>query len=70
MSRYDELSGLVNDLGPDFAKFYDKGNKAAGTRVRKGMQALKVWAQDVRKEVQAKKRFLINSRKVFKLKVV
>ena len=55
MSRYDELSGLVNDLGPDFAKFYDKGNKAAGTRVRKGMQALKVWAQDVRKEVQSKK---------------
>ena len=34
MSRYDELTGLVNDLGPDFAKFYDKGNKAAGTRVR------------------------------------
>ena len=55
MSRYDELSNLVNDLGPDFAKFYDKGNKAAGTRVRKGMLALKVWAQDVRKEVQAKK---------------
>ena len=55
MSRYDELSNLVNDLGPDFAKFYDKGNKAAGTRVRKGMQALKVWAQDFRKEVQAKK---------------
>jgi len=55
MGRYDELTSLVNDLGPDFAKFYDKGNKAAGTRVRKGMQALKVWAQDVRKEVQAKK---------------
>ena len=55
MSRYDELTGLVNDLCPDFAKFYDKGNKAAGTRVRKGMQALKVWAQDVRKEVQSKK---------------
>ena len=29
MSRYDELSNLVSDLGPDFAKFYDKGNKAA-----------------------------------------
>ncbi len=55
MSRYDELTSLVNDLGPDFAKFYDKGNKAAGTRVRKGMQTLKVWAQDVRKEVQSQK---------------
>ena len=55
MSRYDELTGLVEGLGTDFNQFYGKGNKAAGTRVRKGMQALKVWAQDVRKEVQAKK---------------
>ena len=35
MSRYDELTSLVDGLGSDFAKFYDKGNKAAGTRVRK-----------------------------------
>ena len=55
MSRYDELTGLVEGMGSDFSKFYGKGNKAAGTRVRKGMQALKVWAQDVRKEVQARK---------------
>ena len=41
MSRYDELTGLVESLGGDFAKFYDKGNKAAGTRVRKGMQSKK-----------------------------
>ena len=54
MGRYDELTNLVEGLGGDFSKFYDKGNKAAGTRVRKGMQALKIWAQDVRKEVQAK----------------
>jgi hypothetical protein len=55
MSRFDELTGLVEGLGPDFNKFYGKGNKAAGTRVRKGMQALKVWAQEVRKDVQTKK---------------
>jgi len=55
MSRYDELTGLVEGLGADFNKFYGKGNKAAGTRVRKGMQSLKVWAQEVRKEVQSKK---------------
>jgi hypothetical protein len=55
MSRYDELTGLVESLGGDFNKFYGKGNKAAGTRVRKGMQTLKVWAQDVRKEVQSQK---------------
>ena len=39
----------------DFAKFYDKGNSAAGTRVRKAMQEFKNIAQDVRKEVQEKK---------------
>ena len=55
MSRYDELTGLVEGLGTDFGKFYGKGNKAADTRVRKGMQSLKVWAQEVRKEVQARK---------------
>lgn len=39
-------------LESDFEKFYDKGNAAAGTRVRKGMQDLKNMAQDIRKEVQ------------------
>ena len=28
MSRYDELTSLVEGLGSDFAKFYDKGNKS------------------------------------------
>ena len=39
-------------LESDFEKFYEKGNSAAGTRVRKGMQDLKNLAQDLRKEVQ------------------
>ena len=39
----------------DFTKFYEKGNNAAGTRVRKGMQALKNKAQEVRLDVQSKK---------------
>lgn len=51
-NRYDELKSLVDSLEDDFAKFYDKGNKAAGTRVRKGMQDLKTLAQDIRVEVQ------------------
>lgn len=55
MSRYDQLSELVNSLQDDFEKFYGKGNKAAGTRVRKGMQDLKNMAQDIRKEVQESK---------------
>ena len=40
------------NLEEDFAKFYDKGNQAAGTRVRKGMQDLKSLAQDIRVEIQ------------------
>ena len=52
MSRFEELEKLVADLKDDFAKFYEKDNQAAGTRVRKGMQDLKVLAQEIRKEVQ------------------
>lgn len=46
---------LVQSLEDDFTKFYEKGNKAAGTRVRKGMQDLKNFAQDIRTEVQKAK---------------
>ncbi len=52
MKRFDELRDLVMNLEADFQKFYDKGNQAAGTRVRKGMQELKNLAQDIRVEVQ------------------
>jgi hypothetical protein len=55
MSRYDELLNHVQQLEDDFNKFYDKGNKAAGTRIRKGMQDLKKLAQDIRTEIQEKK---------------
>ena len=52
MKRFEELKTLVSGLETDFEKFYEKGNKAAGTRIRKGMQELKNLAQDIRKEVQ------------------
>ena len=55
MDNYNKLKGLVESLEADFAKFYDKGNKAAGTRVRKGMQDLKNMAQDIRKDVLDKR---------------
>ncbi|MDX1420229.1 MAG: histone H1 [Rubricoccaceae bacterium] len=53
--RFNELQDFVNDLERDFSQFYQKGNKAAGTRVRKAMQELKKMAQDIRVEVQEKK---------------
>ena len=52
MKRFEELSAMLAGLEDDFLKFYEKGNKAAGTRVRKGMQDLKNLAQEIRKEVQ------------------
>jgi hypothetical protein len=52
MNRFEELRKLVLDLEGDFDKFYNKQNQAAGTRVRKGMQDLKVLAQNIREEVQ------------------
>lgn len=55
MSRYSELKNFVLDLEKDFQAFYEKNNKAAGTRVRKAMQDLKQMAQDIRTEVQEKK---------------
>ena len=55
MSQFSELKDFVDGLEEDFSKFYDKGNKAAGTRVRKAMQDLKARAQAIRLDVQAKK---------------
>ena len=54
-SMYEKLQEHVASLEDDFQKFYDKSNKAAGTRVRKGMQELKQLAQDIRTDVQDKK---------------
>lgn len=55
MEKYSELYSLVTSLKDDFDKFYDKKNKAAGTRVRKGMQDVSAWAKAARTEVQTMK---------------
>jgi hypothetical protein len=52
MKRFEELKNLIASIEPDAEKFYNKGNSAAGTRVRKGMQDLKNIAQAIRQEVQ------------------
>ena len=52
MSKFEELKDLVEGLELDFKQFYEKNNKAAGTRVRKAMQDIKKMAQDIRVEVQ------------------
>ena len=53
--RYSDLVDFVSGLEGDFTAFYDKGNKAAGTRIRKAMQEIKQTAQEIRLEVQEMK---------------
>ncbi|MBP6054291.1 MAG: histone H1 [Cytophagaceae bacterium] len=55
MSRFAQVKDLILSLEGDFEKFYDKGNQAAGTRVRGGLQQLKTLSQEIRTEVQEKK---------------
>lgn len=55
MERFEQVKNLVAELEADFVKFYDKNNKAAGTRVRVGLQNLKNLSQEIRKEIQEMK---------------
>lgn len=54
-NRFEEVTSLMADLEEDMEKFYEKGNKAAGTRARKQLQELKKLAQDIRLHIQAVK---------------
>ncbi|MCU0451645.1 MAG: histone H1 [Bernardetiaceae bacterium] len=54
-NRFAEIQQLIASLEADFTKFYEKENQAAGTRVRQGMQELKVLAQNIREQIQDKK---------------
>lgn len=55
MEKFEKLKELIAGVEADAAKFYENGNNAAGTRVRKGMQDLKNLAQEIRTEVTEKK---------------
>jgi hypothetical protein len=54
MNEFNELKGLVIALEEDATKFYEKSNKAAGVRLRKGLQEIKALAQTLRQDVSAK----------------
>lgn len=55
MENYLKLKELVASIEADADKFFNNGNSAAGTRVRKGLQDIKTLAQDIRNEITAKK---------------
>ena len=55
MDKYNELAECVATIEKDARKFFDNGNKAAGTRARKNLQQLKKLAQDLRVIIQETK---------------
>lgn len=55
MDKIAELKALVETAEKEGAAFYEKGNKAAGTRLRNALQQIKVVATDLRKDVTEKK---------------
>ncbi|MEJ7560747.1 MAG: histone H1 [Pedobacter sp.] len=51
MKKFEKLKSIISSIEADAKKFYDGGNGAAGTRVRKAMQELKSLAQEIRTDV-------------------
>jgi hypothetical protein len=54
MEKFNELKNLIANLEEDATKFYEKDNKAAGVRLRKGLQDIKTIAQSLRLDVSEK----------------
>ncbi len=50
--RYSQLTDILEGAEEDLMKFYEKGNKAAGTRARKSLMDLKKLAHEMRQEIQ------------------
>jgi len=51
MELIEKLENLMEALKTDADKFFEKGNKSAGVRTRKGAQDMKKLLQELRKEV-------------------
>jgi len=62
LDKYDELLKILTEeididgkkvrLKDDFEKFFIRGNKTAGVRIRKFMQLLRRTAEEIREDVQ------------------
>lgn len=51
MNAFNKLVKKIEESSEDAIKFYERGNKTAGTRLRGFMQEIKAIAQEVRVEV-------------------
>ncbi|MBS1519048.1 MAG: histone H1 [Bacteroidetes bacterium] len=52
MEKINELHKYLEDMKPDIEKFYEKGQNAAGTRLRKQLNELRKKAAEIRKDIQ------------------
>lgn len=57
-NKYEELKALIEKYQEDANEFYGKQNKAAGVRLRKGLQEIKASAQAVRDDVSGKTKLI------------
>ena len=55
MENFNALKELVASIEVDADKFFNNGNAAAGTRLRKGLQEVKVKSQELRKAISEQK---------------
>jgi hypothetical protein len=55
MEKINELKALIETVEKEGLAFYEKNNKAAGTRLRNALQQVKTIATDLRKDVTEKK---------------
>lgn len=56
MQQFNDLKNLILSAEDDAKKFFEKGNAAAGKRLRAHMQNAKILAQGVRMDVSQKKK--------------
>jgi len=54
--KFEQFLSEVEALKDDVVKFYEKENKAAGARLRKGLQNIKNLAKELRAEISELKK--------------
>jgi len=52
MNNLNHLHEILEGMKTDAEKFYEKGQNAAGTRLRKSLNDLRKKAAEIRKEIQ------------------
>ncbi len=52
MEKFGNLNEILETMKTDIEKFYEKGQNAAGTRLRKSLNDLRKKAAEIRKDIQ------------------